>query len=609
MHAGTITILSGILALGLACQWIAWRTKLPSILFLLIVGITLGPLLGWVDPQELFGDLFFPFVSLCVAIILFEGSLTLKVSELRGHGPVVLNLVTLGTVITWVIAAVSVHWVLDMSWSLSILFGAIVVVSGPTVVIPLLRTVRPHQSIENVLRWEGILIDPLGAILAVLVFDVIIATQSSISISHVITTVAIMVLTGAGLGITFGQLLGLALRNHWFPDYLRDFAALATAILAFGIAETIQPESGLLAVTIMGVWLANMRHVEIEDILNFKESLSLLLISGLFIILAARLDLALLSALGLGALTLLAILQFIAGPIRSFVCSIGSALNWRERTMIGWIFPRGIVAAAIASLFALRLEETGYPGAEQLVPLVFAVIIGTVVIQSITAGPLARWLKVAEPEPRGVLIVGGNEVGRMISTALINAGFRVQLADESWKNIKQSRMLSIPSFFGNAISAYADRHLDLVGLGHLFAVSSRSNLNRLACVRYESEFGRNAVYALKSESEVSETEKNQITSRVSGQALFGKDVTFQELAERLYHGANSRMTPLTEEFTFEDYHQKHPDAIVLFAVDRNKNLRVSTSGTVLAPEQGWTIVSLLPAEETETVKKTAPTGK
>lgn len=599
MHAGTIAILSGILALGLACQWLAWRSKLPSILFLLIVGITLGPVTGWLNPKELFGDLFFPFVSLSVAIILFEGSLTLKVSELRGHGPVVRNLITLGTVITWVIAAVSVHWLLDMSWSLSILFGAIVVVSGPTVVIPLLRTVRPHQPIANVLRWEGILIDPLGAILAVLVFDVIIAAQTSISISHIATTVIIMVLTGVGLGIAFGQLLGHALRNQWLPDYLRDFAALAAAVLAFGIAETIQSESGLLAVTIMGVWLANMRDVEIEDILNFKESLSLLLISGLFIILAARLDLMQLSALGFSALAILGILQFVGGPLRAFACSIGSPLKWRERLLIGWIFPRGIVAAAIASLFALRLEETDIAGAEQLVPLVFAVIIGTVVIQSITAAPLARWLRVAEPEPRGVLIVGGNEVARMLASALLEAGFRVLLADDSWRNINKARMQSIPSFFGNAISAYADRHLDLIGLGHLFAVSSRPTLNRLACVRYEHEFGRNAVYALQSNADVTETEKKRITSQVSGQALFGKDVTYKALSERLEQGADVRMTPLTKEFTVEHYKDQHPNAIVLFAVDNNKNLRVSASSKPLAPEQGWTLVSLLSAEDTE----------
>jgi len=596
MHANTILILSGIIALGLVCQWLAWRTKLPSILFLLTVGIVIGPVLGWLDPPELFGDLFFPVVSLCVAIILFEGSLTLKISELRGKGPVVFNLVTFGTAITWIIAAVSAHWILDMSWSLAILFGAIVVVSGPTVIMPLLRTVRPNQSLENILRWEGILIDPVGAILAVLVFDIIIAAQENLGTGHIISTVVIMIITGIGLGIAFGQMLGYALRKHWVPDYLRDFAALAAAITAFGIAETIQPESGLLTVTIMGIWLANMRDVEIEDILHFKESLSLLLISGLFVILAARLDLNQLSALGFGAIAILAILQFIAGPIRAYTCSIGSSLNWRERTLLGWIFPRGIVAAAIASIFALRLEEAEVEGAEMLVPLVFTIIIGTVVIQSISSSPIARWLRVSEPEPRGVLIVGANQVGRMLASSLLNAGFRVLLADDSWKNIKEARMKSIPTFYGNAISAHADRHLDLVGLGQLLAVSSRSNLNRLACVRFQKEFGMNTVYALQSEPEVIEAEKKRITDKMSGQILFAEDITYQRLSERLESGAEVRTTSLTEEFTFKDFQNQHADAVLLFAIDSNGNLKIMCAGAEFTPNSGWTLVSLISTE-------------
>lgn len=597
MHSETILILSGILALGLACQWLAWKSKLPSILFLLVVGIVLGPILGWLKPQQLLGELFFPVVSLAVAVILFEGSLTLKFSQVRGYGPVVRNLVTLGTVITWVTAAVSAHWVLDMQWSLAILFGAIVVVSGPTVVIPLLRAIRPHQSVSNVLRWEGILIDPMGAILAVLVFDIIIAIESSQSIGHVAIVIFVMILTGVGLGISCGQLLGMALRKYLFPDYLRDFAALAAALLTFGIAESIQSESGLLAVTIMGIWLANMRGLEIEDILNFKESLSLLLVSGLFILLAARLDLTQLSALGMGGVIVLLVLQFVAGPLRAYTCSIGSSLNWRERTLIGWVFPRGIVAAAIASLFALRLEEAEVEGAEQLVPLVFAIIIGTVVIQSITAGPLARKLKVAEPEPRGILIVGGNDVARMLAVALSDAGFRVLLADDNWENIKKSRMLAIPSFYGNAVSAYADRHMDLIGLGYLLALSSRPALNRLACVRYEHEFGMNGVFALQSTAEIAQLEKKKISDKVSGSLLFGKDITYEFLSERLITGAEVHTTLLTSEFTLEHYRQEHPDAILLFAVDHKDNLRMSEVESDLSPESGWKLVSLVSKSE------------
>lgn len=598
MHGGAIAILSGVVVLGVICQWLAWRAKLPSILFLLLTGIAIGPVLGLLEPEPLFGDLLFPFVSLAVAIVLFEGSLTLRLSDIQGHGAIVRNLVTLGTVITWIVSAAASRWILSFDWHLAALFGAIVVVSGPTVIAPLLRTMRPTESVSNVLRWEGILIDPIGAILAVLVFDFIIAAQSGGGFAHVMTTFVTMAVIGAALGVVVGYSFGVALRAHWFPDYLRDFAALAAAILVFGVAETVHSESGLLAVTIMGVWLANMRTVELEDILNFKESLSLLLISGLFIILAARLDLGQVQALGIGGLAVLAIIQFVGGPLRAFACAAGSAMNWRERALLAWIFPRGIVAAAVSSLFALRLEEEGLAGAESLAPMVFMVIIGTVLVQSLTARPMATWLGVAEPEPRGVLIVGASSFARAMARALRDVGLRVLVASSNWSHIQQARMEHIPTFYGNAMSAYADRNLDLIGLGHLLAMSSRPDLNELACVRYQSEFGRNSVYALRTRPETKGDEKHQISGEVSGRVLFGPDVNMRDLARLLKQGAEIRITGLTDAFSYSDYLAQNAGVMLLFALDDNGNLRLPAAGSELEPKAGWRVAGLVaPAPE------------
>lgn len=280
MHNVDLLVLIAIFVAGFACQWIAWRAKLPSILFLLLTGIFAGPVMGWLNPDELLGELLMPVVSIAVAIILYEGSLTLKLSEIRGHGAVVRNLVTVGVGITWLAATLGAHMVLGWDIYLAALFGGIVTVSGPTVIMPLLRTIRPTRAVSSVLRWEAILVDPLGAILAVIVFDIIVVTQTAAGIGQVLATLATIVLTGSVLGIVAGHTFGVVLRRHWVPDYLRDYLALASVLLVFGVSEMIHAETGLLAVTIMGTWQANMRGLDLEDILDFKESLAMVLVGG-----------------------------------------------------------------------------------------------------------------------------------------------------------------------------------------------------------------------------------------------------------------------------------------------------------------------------------------
>lgn len=596
LHADTTVLVAGILILGAICQWVAWRAKLPSILFLLVTGILVGPVLGWLRPDEVFGDLLLPFVSLAVGIILFEGGLTLRFADLRGHGAVVRNLVTVGCVITWATGGLAAHWILGFEPALATLFGAIIVVSGPTVIAPLLRAVRPSPTLAKVLTWEGILIDPLGAILALLVFDAIVAARTGEAIWQVAGIVSKTGLLGTGLGALGGYLFGEVLRRRWIPEYLRDVCALALVVLVFAAAELVQRESGLLAVTVAGIWLANMSRVELEDILNFKESLSLLLISSLFVILAARVDLAQVRALGVGAVLVLAVLQLVGGPLRALACAAGSPLTWRERCLLGWIFPRGIVAAAVSSVFAFRLQEAGMEGAEALAPLVFTVIIGTVLLQGVTAAPLARRLGVAEPEACGALIVGANPVSLPIAHAIRQAGHPVRVADSAWTYIQQARMLEIPVFYGSAVSAYADRHLDLMGLGQLLALSVRPDFNELAAVRYQAEFGRDAVFVLRTSEEARAGSPHRVSGALNARLWPDPYTTYDDLARRLEAGGEIRTTGLTDAFTFEDFRARYPDAVFLFATDREGRLRFPTADVALHPKAGWSITVLHPPE-------------
>ena len=565
MDNTTLLIISSVLVTGFACHWLAWRLKIPSILLLLLVGMLVGPVFGLLNPDEVFGDLLTPMVSLAVAVILYEGSMTLKLAEIRGHGAVVRNLITVGVVITWIVATLAARFVLGWDPLLAALFGAIVTVSGPTVILPLLRTIRPTTALSNILRWEGILVDPLGAILAVLVFNFIVVTQTAQTTSQLFTMLGLIALVGAGLGIVFGHLFGVMLRRHWLPDFLRNYGALATVILVFSLSELVVHESGLLAVTIMGVWQANMKSLDLEDILDFKESLTLVLVAGLFILLAARIEFQSIAELGAGVVVVLLALQLIAGPLRALACSIGSELNFRERLYLGWIFPRGIVAAAVSALFALRLEGLGFPGAEGLVPMVFIVILGTVVIQSVSGKAVARWLKVSNPDPTGVLIVGANPLALKFAHELKDAGQRVLVASMSWDAIKKARMAGLPVFYGSAVSEYAERHLDLTGLGKLLALSHRPGLNELACVSYRYEFGRENVYTIKQDAEGGH-EKHQISGEAAGRVLFGGKISIEELLSLIARGAKTKTTEITESFTFDDYRAKYPDRIVLFVM-------------------------------------------
>lgn len=598
MHGIGLLVLSGVLVAGFVCHWLAWRVKLPSILFLLTVGITLGPLLGWLRPNEIFGELLVPLVSLAVAVILYEGSLTLKLQEIRGHGNVVRNLLTAGVLITWLSATFAAKWFLGWDIQLAALFGAIVTVSGPTVILPLLRSIRPTNALANVLKWEGILIDPLGAILAVLVFNFIVITQAAATSGQLYIILGLTVASGVILGVLAGYLFGQVLRKHWLPDYLRDYAALAMVILVFTIAENVASESGLLAVTIMGVWQANMRDLDIEDILDFKESLTLVLVAGLFIVLAARIDLAALVSLGTGAIVVLLLLQFVAGPLRALLCSAGSELRWQERIFLGWIFPRGIVAAAVSALFALRLEELGFPGAENLVPMVFTVIVGTVVIQSLSGKLVARWLDIVNPEPTGVLIVGANSAALFYAKALQKAGHRVLVTSMNWRDISAARMAGLPVFFGSAVSVYAERHMNLLGLGKLLALSDQPGLNELACVKFRYEFGMDSVFTVRHHTESSH-EKYQVSGDSAGRLLFAGKRTLEDLADIFAGDVQTGTTEITDNFSYENYREKHPNRIILFITSNDGHIRFPVAEESEKISKGDRITALIPADQVQ----------
>jgi NhaP-type Na+/H+ or K+/H+ antiporter len=593
-HLEISLLIACLLALGLVCQWIAWRLALPAILPLLLAGLALGPGLGWLNPDELLGDLLFPFVSLGVAVILFEGSLTLKISSVRNVGRIIRNLTTIGVVITGLIMAAAAHYLAGLSWVFSFLFGALVSVTGPTVVAPMLRSIQPTVRIANILRWEGILVDPIGAVLAVLVFELIVTghqSESAIAFGKV-------VLLGSVFGIAGGWLLAMMLRHRVLPDYLANFAVLAAVLLVFTGSNALGEESGLIAVTVMGMVLANSRDVVIEEILSFKEHLTVLLISVLFILLAARIDFSLVQQLGMSSLAILGVALFIARPISVAISSIGTSINLKEASLLAWVAPRGIVAAAISALFALRLEQAGIEGAGAIVPLTFVIIIGTVVVQSLTAGWLAQRLSLSSRGEQGVLITSTNKVALMLGEALQKNNIRVKIVDTRREGLQKARMLGMEVFYGSALSEHAEHYMDLTGFTHLLAVSRNEEANSVACARYRHYFGPKNVFSIINTSGTEDDEREGLSRSLRSNMLFSDNATWAKLASLVGQGAEIRSTTLSESFNYDAYVAADERKLVeLFAVDENGKLMVFTTQTEINPREGWTLISMVAAPE------------
>ena len=594
-----LSMLALIGVLSISCQWLAWRIKLLAILPLLICGLLLGPTLGLLEPDSLFEDLLFPFVSLAVAVILFEGSLTLKFEEIRGHGRMVTNLVSIGMLVTFVVIAILTHFIMGYGWEISALFGALVVVTGPTVIQPMIRSIRPINKLANILRWEGIIIDPLGALLAVLVYEFIIASQD-VAFLHALQAFATTIALGFALGWGAARLLGLALGRGWFPHYLQNVATLTIVLGVFALSNAIQHESGLLTVTVMGMVMANTRNLNMEEILEFKETLSVLLISALFIILAARLDFAEFDALGMPAVILIAIILFAVRPLAVWLSAIGTELRFKDKVLLSWIAPRGIVAAAVSALFALKMEESGWTEAAAVVPLVFLVIMTTVVLQSLTAKPLARMLGLLEPQAKGFLIFGANQMARAVAKSIQESGIPVRLADTNWENIKLARMDNLPVYFGNPASEHAANNIDLTGLGQLLVMSPYKQLNPLVSMYYQDWFGSRKVHGLNGGEQDYRASHQLTESYRKTLNLFGDSVTYSKLASLHFKGAKIKSTPITDSFSFADYQQKYGTrALPMFALDDAEKLHIFTTERELIPQSGWTVIAMISAEPEE----------
>ena len=481
-----------IVVLGVGALWLGSRLKIPSILLLLPAGILAGPVFGWVNPDEQFGDLLFPIISLGVGILLFEGGLNLRWERTTEVRSVVFRLVTIGAFVTWIIGSVAAYFLFDITRGLAALLGAVLVVSGPTVVIPLLRLARPRRSVAEVLRWEGIVIDPVGATLGVVVLDAVIEDDGPFaSALHVLSTLGI----GLFVGLAAGGLLLWALHLHIVPDHLQNPLALATAIAAFAAADVMRSEAGLMATTVIGVVLANQKIAPVRHILEFQEDLSYLVLGGLFLVLGARIEPADLADVAIPALVLTLVLAVIARPLTVWTSTVGSGLTTRERAFLIGVAPRGIVAAAVSSVFALELEEAGRdPG--PLASATFVVIIATVLLYGLSAVPLASFLRLARPPDRSVAIVGGSAWHLQFAERLQEAGVPAIVFTDREIERRRARDRTILAFEGDLQSEEPEEAADALGVGAVLVLSDRTELATAVTSRLGHHVGRANIFGL-----------------------------------------------------------------------------------------------------------------
>ena len=606
-HSVVLSIVT-VAGLGVGAQWLAWRLKMPAIVLLAAVGLIMGPGLGLIHPSQDFGEFLRPVVSLCVAIILFEGGLSLQLRELKEAASGVRRLVYLGVPLAWSFSSLCAHYIGGLDWSVSLVFGAIMVVTGPTVIMPLLRQAALNRKTASYLKWEGIINDPIGALLAVLVFQFFIFQGAGSGWQEVIRSIGLAIVAGLVFGGVGGWLIGRAFREGLVPEYLKSPVMLGVVLVVYAASDLIQNEAGLLTVTIMGIVVGNMNLPGIGDMKRFKEYITIMLVSVVFVALTADLDLGSLGEIGWRGVAIVLAIMFLARPAAIMLATIGAKMEFRERLLLSWIAPRGIVAAATAGLMGPRLVDAGYD-AEVLLPLVFAIIFATVFSHGLTINWLAERLGLASKHRDGVLIVGASPWTVALAQMLHEMKAKVLLSDSNWHNLRPARLAGIPVFYGDILSEFADESVELAHIRTVLSATRNDAYNALVCTAIAPEIGQRRVLQLALGGDAEE-DPRAIARPRRGDVAFDNGADFEKLWRQLVRGWTFSKTRLSDNYGYEDFRRDKPaDAMEILIMNEDKDVEFCSSQRALEPDAGDTIVYFARAERPQTSEVAdAPVG-
>ena len=590
---------------GIAAQWFAWRLHLPAIVLLLVAGFVAGPATGFLNPAEDFGSIYRPMVSIAVAIILFEGGLTLNFKEISETSTAVRRIIMYAGPLTWGMAAYAAHHIGGLSWPTAIVLGAILVVTGPTVIMPLLRQAQLDARPASLLRWEAIVNDPIGALFAVVAFEIIMVYIGL----HQVDNLVLLVVIGFGLAIGGGWaaaklIVWSFVRGH-VPEYLKAPVLLASVVAVYAATNLVLEEAGLLTVTVMGMVLANSRIASLTDMRRFKETITTLLVSGVFIILTASLSIDDIRSLDWRAALFVAALLFVIRPVAILLATIRSGATIQERLLSAWIAPRGVVAVAVSGLFGTLLADIGVEDAGRMVAFTFAVVVTTIVLHGFTLAPLASFLKLKKASKPGILIVGGSRWSTALAVKLKEAEVPVMLADQNWNHLAEARLANIPVYFGEVLSESAHHSIDPKRFSNRIATGDNDAYNALVCTDFGPELGRSHVYQI---GRIDEKARKALSFTLGGRSLTKTPVSFLDLREKLLQGWTFQLTRLTDEFNWEAYEASRPEGALILLWIKPSGTIVFASTSATSPGQNDRILSFaLPKNDAraEAASKTA----
>jgi len=595
-------VIAAVGALGIGAQWLAWRTGWPAIVLMLAAGFIAGPVTGLIDPEATFGDLLDPMISVGVALILFEGGLSLDLRELRHSGKAVMRLATVGVLIGWALGTLAGFYIAGLVWPVAVLFGGILIVTGPTVVIPLLRQANVQPRPNSILKWEGIVNDPTGALCAVIAYEYFRFVQENPGATplDVVPPLIIAALLAGLVGYAAARAIAYLFPRGAIPEYLKVPVLFTTVIGVFVLTNQIEHEAGLVAVTVMGITLANRNVSSIRSIHPFKENVAVLLVSGIFILLSSSLKWEELTYLqtSIRPLLFLLALLFLVRPLTVLISLLGTDVPWNERLFVAWIAPRGIVLVAISGLFALRLGDLGIEGGQLLIGLSFAVVVVTVIAHGFTVNLVARLLGVKGTSRPGLLIIGSTAWTIELAKQMEAIKTPVMIVDQSWQRLGAARREGLPFYHGEILNEATEHNLDLSPFQVLVAATDNEAYNALVCNEFAHEIGRDSVYQLGENSEGDD--RHALPESIRGRALFTDGFGVTDVNERQRQGWAFKKTRLSDEFDFDDAREKLPDsATMLLLVREDGTLRFFTHAATPEPRPGDTIISFVPPKSQE----------
>ncbi|WP_062077129.1 cation:proton antiporter [Demequina globuliformis] len=603
-YAATLVV---ILAAGLLAQLIAARARIPAIIVLIAAGLILGPITGFIavpgGNEEVAA-----LISLGVAVVLFEGAMDLRFGEVERVGKGIRRLTLFGPPIAMSLTALAAFYVGGLEWPVAWVLGALLVVTGPTVIIPLLRQARLNKESASLLKWEGIINDPIGVLLALLTLQYFLiadadvdpdleAVAQALGVASVVVTLVGAVIAALVLGTVAGYGIGLVFRRGWLPGHLKSPLLLVMVLVVYTLSDIVVHESGLLAVTIMGIILGNMNLAERDQLLDFKEGLSVVILSALFIIIPAQLELDQLTLIDWRIIASVVVLMFVVRPLTIALVTIKSPIRWQDRVLLGWIAPRGIVAAATAGVFGPELIDAGYEDGAVFLPTVFLVIIVTVTAHGFSLGWVARKLGLSAGPSNGLLLVGASPFAVSLASALARLKVPVMVADASYQRLQPLRMQSVPVYFGEVLSEDAERKTGEASLSYLLCASDNDYYNALVSRSLGPEFGYHRTFQLPPPKE-NQAEAKRLTFQRRGSYAFDGEWDYFELNDAIAAGWSIHTTKLTGDFGWDAWRSRQDERSVEWVlvgdVSSEHGFRLFSTDQAFTPMAGSTIVYFAP---------------